>query len=99
MIISGKQIQNVAKVYGEQNKVAKNTNPQNSRPSQQKDEVILSTQAQEFGQIYQTLKAMGDVREDKVKEISERIAQGNYNVQAKDVAAKMLERDQADRLK
>ncbi|MDR3560115.1 MAG: flagellar biosynthesis anti-sigma factor FlgM [Negativicutes bacterium] len=98
MIISGNQIQNIMKVYADQNKVTKSAKSQGSSPTSKKDEVVLSTQAQEFGQIYQALKAMPDVRADKVQDVSDRIAQGNYSVEAKDVAEKMLGRIMADQM-
>lgn len=97
MIISTSQIQNIMKIYAE-NKPAKSGKLQGSSPAGKKDEVILSSQAQEIGQIYQALKAMPEVREDKIKEISDRIAQGNYSVEAKDVAEKMIGRIMADNL-
>lgn len=99
MIISGKQIQSIMKVYTDQNKVAKSDKTAGATPASKKDEVILSTQAQEFGQIYQAIKAMPEVREDKVRELSERIAQGDYSVDAREVAEKMLGRLMADRLR
>ncbi len=99
MIISGKQIQSIMKVYTDQNKVAQNAKAADVSPASKKDEVILSTQAQEFGQIYQAIKALPDVREDKVRELSEKIAQGNYSVDAKEVAEKMLGRLMADRIR
>lgn len=97
MIISTSQIQNILKIYAE-NKPVKSAKPQGSSPSGKMDEVILSSQAQEIGQIYQALKAMPEVREDKIKEISDRIAQGGYSVEAKDVAEKMIGRILADGL-
>lgn len=99
MIISGKQIQSIMKVYTDQNKVAKNSKASDVAPASKKDEVILSTQAQEFGQIYQAIKALPEVREDKVRELSDKIAQGNYSVDAKEVAEKMLGRLMADRIR
>lgn len=99
MIISGKQIQSIMKIYAEQNTSVKSSKTQNGKPLQKKDEVILSTQAQEFGQIYQAIKAMPEVREEKVRELSERIERGDYSVDAKEVAEKMLGRIVADRLR
>jgi negative regulator of flagellin synthesis FlgM len=99
VIISGKQIQSIMKVYTDQNKVAKSAKATDVSPASKKDEVILSTQAQEFGQIYQAIKALPDVREDKVRELSDKIAQGNYSVDAKEVAEKMLGRLMADRIR
>ena len=55
-----------------------------------KDEVILSSQAQEVGQLYQAIRALPEVREDRVREISAKIAQGTYDVDAQAVAEKML---------
>lgn len=97
MIISTSQIQNILKIYAE-NKPVKATKSQATSPSGKMDEVILSTQAQEIGQIHQALKAMPEVREDRVQELSDRVAQGNYSIEAKDVAEKMIGRIMADGL-
>lgn len=99
VIISGKQIQSIMKVYTDQNKVAKSDKTQSASAAGKKDEVILSTQAQEFGQIYQAIKAMPEVRAEKVNQLAEQIAQGTYSVDAKEVAEKMLGRLMADRLR
>ncbi|MEG6585004.1 flagellar biosynthesis anti-sigma factor FlgM [Dendrosporobacter sp. 1207_IL3150] len=98
MIISGKQIQNILKAYGD-SKIEKGTKTEKTSPAYKKDEVILSSQAQEFGQILQNIKNSSDVREDKVKELTERINSGNYNIDAKDVAEKMIGRLMADKLR
>jgi len=97
MNISSTQIQSIMKAYSNQNKVGKVNQTQGSSPTSQSDQVILSSQAQGVGQIYQALKAEPTVRADKVQGISASIANGSYNVDAKDVAEKMLGRtDQAD---
>lgn len=97
MIISGKQIQNILKTYSE-NKSVKNAKFEKVGSAQQKDQVVLSSQAQEFAQTLQKIKNMPEVREDKVQEISERIHSGNYNISAQDVAEKMVGRCIADKL-
>ena len=99
MIISNNQIQNILKVYSEQTKVGKSSRPASTSQVQRQDEVVLSAQAQEFSQILQALKNMPEVREDKVKELADRIAAGNYHVDAKEIADKMLGRIVADRLR
>lgn len=99
MIISGKQVQNILKAYGDQSKVAKNTKSEKTGPVQKRDEVILSSEAKEFGQIFQTLKKLPDVREDKVNEVAKKIEAGTYNVDAKDVAEKLVARTYADRIR
>ncbi len=98
MIISSKQVQNILKVYGE-NKVTKSANADKASQVQRRDEVVLSSAAKEFGPMLQALKNMPDVREDKVKEISEKIQSGNYTIDGREVADKMIGRIMADRLR
>ncbi len=55
-----------------------------------KDEVALSGTAKDFQSVYKALSNIPDVRQDKVDALKEKIASGNYNVDAKEVAEKML---------
>ncbi len=64
-----------------------------------RDEVVLSPKAQEFSQLLQKLKAMPEVREEKVAELTARIEAGEYVVDAKDIAEKMIGRTLVDRLR
>lgn len=99
MIISGKQVQTILKAYGDQSKVAKNTKTERSGPVQKRDEVILSSEAKEFGQILQALKKLPDVRDDKVNELTKKIESGTYNIDSKDIAEKLVARSLADRIR
>ena len=90
MIISSKPIQNVAKAYGDQNQIGKNTKVTKSPITQGKDEFILSQGAQEFGQIFNAIRSISDVRPDKVNEIYAKINAGTYQVDSNSVAEKML---------
>lgn len=90
MIISGKPIQNVLKVYGEQSQVKSNAKTGKTPMAQGKDEFILSSGAQEFSQVFKAIKGLPDVRTDKVKEFSEKIDAGTYEVNSMSVAEKML---------
>jgi len=90
MIISGKPIQNVAKVYGGQNQVTKNSNVGKNQSVRGKDEFILSSGAQEFGQIFSAIRSMPAVRSEKVDEFSAKINGGTYQVDSTSVAEKML---------
>ena len=92
MIISGKNVQNIAKLYGEQTKVSKTGKIAANTPVQKQDEVILSSQAQGFGPLLQKLQNMPEVRQERVAELSESIASGKYQVAAKDIAEKLLGR-------
>ncbi len=90
MIISGKPIQNVAKVYGEQNQATKSAKVGKTPITQGKDEFILSSGAQEFGQIFNAIRGISDVRLEKVNEFSAKINEGTYQVDSMSVAEKML---------
>jgi negative regulator of flagellin synthesis FlgM len=87
------KIQNIFKSYGEQSKVNKTAKSEKVAPAMKKDEVILSSQTQAAGQLYQGIYQAPDIREDKVKDLSAQIAAGNYHVDAKDIAEKMLRRN------
>ena len=90
MIISGKNVQNVLKVYGEQNQVRSSSKTAKTPMAQGKDEFILSSGAQEFSQVFNAIKGISDVRPDKVKEFSDKIDAGTYQVNSKSIAEKML---------
>lgn len=55
-----------------------------------RDEVSLSENAKEFQNIYQKLKNVPDVREEKVDRIKEQLRTGTYNVNSEEVAEKIL---------
>ena len=99
MIISGKQIQNITKLYGDQAQIAKSGKKQGNSPLQQKDEVILSSQAQGFSHLLQQAKNMSGVREERVKELSAKIDAGEYQVSADKIAEKMLSYFKANHLR
>jgi len=90
MIISGKPIQNVVKAYGEQNQVRSSAKTGKTSITQGQDELILSSGAQEFSQVFNAIKGISDVRPEKVQEFSKQIDAGTYQVDAKSVAEKML---------
>ena len=54
------------------------------------ERVDLSTEAKDFQRIKQILDETPDVREEKVRELKDRIESGNYAVDSGKVAAKML---------
>ncbi|SMC39789.1 flagellar biosynthesis anti-sigma factor FlgM [Sporomusa malonica] len=93
-----KNIQNITKIYGEQSKVSKSSKGQGGSSSQRPDEVILSSQAQELSQILRTAKGLPEVREDKVKELSERIANGEYKVDSRELADRIIAYSKNERL-
>lgn len=54
------------------------------------DNVTISKKSKDVSEMTLTLKSMPEVRADKIAELKERIANGTYNVSAKDVAAKIV---------
>lgn len=85
-----KNIQNVAKIYGEQTKTSKSSKGQVAGTTQQPDEVILSSQAQEVSQYVRTIKGMSEVRDEVVNELSEKIASGEYKVDSRELADRII---------
>ena len=57
---------------------------------QKKDELTLSHQAQSFQEILKKLQNESEVRQSKVDEISQRLANGTYNVSSSDIALSIL---------
>ena len=55
-----------------------------------KDGFTLSNEAQTFKSMLQKLHNEPEVRQDKVDEFSQKIASGEYNVSAENIAASML---------
>ena len=93
MFIAKTAMQQVLKTYQDQNKSKQVATTTKSSLSAQPDQVILSAQAQDFGQLMQQVKATPDVRPDKVEQLSQSIADGTYFVSGYDIAGKMLDQE------
>ena len=91
MFIAKTAMQQILKAYQDPNKGKQVSAAKKSSPASQPDEVILSTQAQDFGQLMQQVKTTPDVRQDKVEQLSQSIANGTYYVSGYDIAGKMLD--------
>ena len=57
-----------------------------SKAEDKRDVVALSGQAKDYQTVRAALSKTPDVREDLVRELSDRIANGTYRVSARDVA-------------
>ncbi len=90
MMISKTTMQQVMKAYGEQGKGKQVAAAKNTSPASQPDQLILSAQAQDFGQLMQQVKAAPDVRQAKVDQLAQSISSGTYRVSGYDIAGKML---------
>ena len=57
---------------------------------QRRDELTLSQQAQSFQEILKKLRNENEVRQSKVDEFAQKIANGTYSVSSADIAASIL---------
>ncbi len=58
---------------------------------QRPDEVILSNRGAELGAVANKVREASDIRQDKIKELAERVQSGNYYVNAYDIASKIID--------
>ena len=65
---------------------------------QKADTAEFSAQATEINDVKKLIAQIPDVREDRVKELSAKIASGTYKVSNEDIAEMMLRRNTADRV-
>ena len=61
-----------------------------TRAEEQKDSVVLSSQAKDFSTAMKAIKGSPDVREEKVNSLKEQVQTNSYDVKSTDIAAKML---------
>jgi len=64
----------------------------NEKTIQGKDKIEISEKARDFQVAMQAFQKLPEIREEKIKEISNAIKNGTYRPTAKEVAEKMLER-------
>lgn len=55
-----------------------------------KDVVSISNQAKDFQTIFKALREIPDIREAKIGELSEKYGSGNYDIDGKDIAEKVI---------
>lgn len=90
MIVSG-TMQSVFKAYADAVPIKKKiTDNPAAAVREEKDEVVLSQQAQSFHQVLQRAKEQSDVRMERVSALSQRIEAGDYRLDARDIAEKLL---------
>ena len=68
-----------------------NNASRNRRIKTFQDEMILSKEAQSFKDMLTKLKGESDVRQEKVDEFSQKIEEGNYNIESENIAASIIE--------
>ena len=91
MINSVTKVDSAIRAYTNANTA--NTIAKPSRVPAKMDHVSFSATAQDFSTVLEVVSKIPDVREEKINEISARINSGHYNVSAKDIANKILEKN------
>lgn len=94
MIINNSIPNTVAGVYASRHTLSTQQSAQTEKVSaaSSKDEIVLSSQAQSFSNTLQKLHDMsGTVRQDKIVQYENQLAAGNYEVDAQDLADKLLQ--------
>lgn len=87
--IEGQELLNRAKDLNKNRDAEQKDNANKSDDS--KDKITLSGKAKEINELQNLISNLPDVRTDRIDAIKKSIDAGNYNVDAKEVAAKMLE--------
>lgn len=78
----------IAKIY----ETHSTTKIASNRKTMGKDKFEISSTGKDIQIAKEALKQVPDIREDKVKDIMKRMESGTYNVSAKEVADKLVER-------
>lgn len=81
-------IPKVSSIYGDSAKIEKVTRVRET--TSRKDELTISTIANDFNVALKALRQVPDVRQDKVNEILKKMEKGQYDVTSEEVAKKIL---------
>ncbi len=87
--IEGQELLNRAKDVNKNRDAEQKDNANKSDDS--KDKITVSGKAKEINELKGLLNDLPDIRTDRVDAIKKAIDSGNYNVDAKNVASKILE--------
>lgn len=93
-IFNNPNIAKVLEIYGKTNTKASEKVNNTELP---KDKLELSNLAKEFQVAIKAFKELPEIREEKVKEIKEKLQQGSYNVSGKEIGEKIIEGIQIDK--
>jgi len=80
--------QNVSRIYGSSNTSSTNKTSKTSSTSK-KDDVSISAQAKNYQTVMKALSEAPDLREDKVRELSEKINSGRYFISGQEIFDKI----------
>ena len=87
MRISG-NVQGVTGIYTNEKRISKVENV--NKISLGRDDIKISSKAKDFSVAMNALKNVPDIRQDRVDEISKKLADNDYKVSGDDIADKIL---------
>ncbi|MGL6016959.1 MAG: flagellar biosynthesis anti-sigma factor FlgM [Selenomonadaceae bacterium] len=85
------RVQSVASVYANNALSKQKQATSGTNRTETADAVVLSSEAQSFSQVLQRVQAMPEARMDKVAAYTDKINSGEYQVNAKELAGKILD--------
>lgn len=95
MRISSNQVESILKLYAE--RIYGSGNKRKTPVEEKKqDTVTFSSRVEEARELYARYKELPEVREEIVRNIQERLDSGDYQVDGKEVAQKMAQREMVD---
>jgi len=85
------KISNIASAYGIYDSKKPAVSRKKTQSGDNKDNIDVSNTAKDYQLAMKSVKqSSGDIREDKIAELKQKIEDGSYNVSAEDIASKML---------
>lgn len=93
MKITSNPSNNIAKLYQTQQSQFEKTGKNAGSGSIEHDSLQLSDQAKKIHELITTTKDLPDIREEKIAQIKDQLANKTYSVTAEQLAAKMLSTD------
>ncbi len=88
--------QNVSRIYGSSSTSSTNKTSKASFTSK-KDDVSISAQAKSYQTVMKAVSEVPDIREDKVRELSEKINSGKYFISGQEIYDKIhKQKDETD---
>lgn len=87
MKINNNNIRKMLKTY--------NTQPKDNKINKadrlkKRDKIALSTKGKDYQMAMEAIKNVPDIRQDKVDEIKKKVNSGTYNIDAEEIAEKMI---------
>ncbi|MCR5176495.1 MAG: flagellar biosynthesis anti-sigma factor FlgM [Anaerovibrio sp.] len=88
MIINN-NLQGIASIYANQGNA--NKSAKSVQEMEKRDEIHISKQGQNVSEMVKKMNEMDDIRQDRVTELENLIASGNYHVSSRELAESIMQ--------